>query len=60
MTYYTIAIGGGGGGLWVNGMWENIVGYVKKGQTLVGCGNRGANKLLNNVSQVKLVPFNIC
>ena len=36
MQNYTIAIGGGGG-LWVTGMWEDIVGYVKRGQKLLGC-----------------------
>ena len=42
MQNYTIAMGGGG--VWDTGMWENIVGYVKKGQKLAGCGNRGAKK----------------
>ena len=50
MNKYTIAIGGMGGGGGVIGMWENIVGYVKKGQKLVGCGKRETHKSLNNVS----------
>ena len=38
MNKYKIAIGGGGGVVWVIGMWENIVGYVEKGQQLMGVG----------------------
>ena len=55
MQYYTIAIVGGGG-LWVTGVWENIVRHVKKGQKLAGCGKRGANKSFSDGEQA---PINV-
>ena len=39
MKTYAIAIGGGGA--WVTGMWENIVGYVKRDKNWWGVEKRG-------------------